>query len=214
MNEVKDKLNVPIKWLMIFFVLITFTSCSNKKKVEIKNNNGVVIESYYVSKNDPQMKIGAYSKFYDNGKILETGIYKDGKLNGERKLYYESGKVMQTETYSDNKFEGPYKSYYDDGSMQQEGNYKDNMMSGLWKNYYKDPKNVLKNQLTMQENKINGPSKEYYTNGKINAEGNKVEIGDGIDVYDGKVQVYDSSGTLEKIITYDKGRQISKEEKK
>ncbi|MDB5228468.1 MAG: hypothetical protein JWN78_2661 [Bacteroidota bacterium] len=213
MNEVKDKLNVPIKWLFIFFVLINFTSCSNKKKIEIKNNSGVVIERYFISKDD-QAKTGAYSKFYDNGKILETGIYKDGKLNGERKLYYESGKVMQSETYADDKFDGPYKSYYDDGSIQQEGTYKDNMMSGLWKNYYKDPKNVLKNQLTMEENKIKGPSKEYYTNGKINAEGNKVEIGDGIDVYDGKVQVYDSTGTLEKIITYDKGRQIAKDEKK
>src|SRR4051812_34916145 len=114
MNDVKDKLNVPIKWLFIFSVLITFTSCNKQKKVEIKNNAGVVIESYYVSKDDPQTKTGAYSKFYDDGKILETGIYKNGKLNGERKLYYESGKIMQSETYIDDKFDGPFKSYFED----------------------------------------------------------------------------------------------------
>ena len=179
--------------------------------MEIKNNAGVVTESYYVNKDYPNIKIGAYSKFYDDGKILETGMYNNGgKINGERRLYYESGKLMQTENYLDDQFEGKFISYYEDGSLQQEGSYKDNMMTGLWKNYYKDPKNVLKNEMTMQDNRVNGHSKEYYTNGKINAEGNKIEIGDGIDVYDGKVQVYDSSGNLQKIITYDKGRQVEK----
>jgi antitoxin component YwqK of YwqJK toxin-antitoxin module len=86
------------------------------------------------------------------------------------------------------------------------------MMNGLWKNYYKEPKNTLKNEMTLKENKIDGPTKEYYSNGKVNAAGNKIEIGDGIDVYDGKVQVFDSLGNLERIITYEKGRQISKEE--
>lgn len=212
MNEVKDKLNVSIKWILFCFVLITFTACDTKKKVEIKNKEGVVTESYFTDKNDPSIKIGAYSKYYDNGKILETGLYKNGKLNGERMLYYENGRAMQTENYVDDKFEGAFKSFYEDGGLQQEGAYKDNMMTGLWKNYFKEPQNVLKNEMTLQENKINGPSKEYFTNGKVNAEGNKVEINDGIDVYDGKVQVYDSLGNLEKIITYDKGRQIGKEE--
>ncbi len=210
----KDKLNVRTILCMMIVVLITFTACSNKKKIEIKNNAGVVIESYTVDKNNPELKLGAYFKYYDNGKILETSFFKNGKLNGERKLYYESGKIMQTENYVDNKFEGAFKAFYEDGSLQQEGSYKDNMMNGLWKNYYKEPKNTLKNEMTLLENKINGPSKEYYTNGKLNATGNKLEIGDGIDVYDGAVEVYDSLGILERIITYDKGRQISKEEKK
>jgi antitoxin component YwqK of YwqJK toxin-antitoxin module len=57
---------------------------------------------------------------------------------------------------------------------------------------------------------VNGPSKEYYANGHLNAEGNKIEISEGVDVYDGKVQVYDSAGKLQKTLLYDKGRQVSK----
>jgi antitoxin component YwqK of YwqJK toxin-antitoxin module len=217
MNEVKDKLNVPIKGLLFFLVLITFASCNSRKQVDIKNNAGVVIETFFVDKDDPSTKVGAYTKYYDSGKLLETGVYKNGKLNGERKLYHENGKLMQLETYIDDKFDGPFKSYSEDGSLVQEGVYRDNQMNGVWKNYYTNPKNVMKSEMTLLNGKINGPAKEYYTNGKLSAEGNKIEIGDGadaFDVFDGKVQVYDSLGTLEKTITYDKGRQISKEEGK
>ncbi len=72
MNKVKVQLNVSTKWIILFFVLTTFTSCSNKKKIEVKNNNGVVVESYFVDKKNPDIKIGVYSKCYDDGKILEV----------------------------------------------------------------------------------------------------------------------------------------------
>jgi antitoxin component YwqK of YwqJK toxin-antitoxin module len=201
------------KSIVAVLLLAALAACNRNEKVEIKNKDGVVIESFFVDKDNPSQKIGVYTKYYDSGKILETGTYKNGKLNGERKLYYENGHLMQSENYIDNKFEGAFNSFYEDGSKQQEGSYKDNMMSGLWKNYFQEPKDIVKNEITMQEGKINGPSKEYFTNGKVYAEGNKTEIGDGIDVYDGKVQVYDSLGTLQKTITYEKGRQVGKEEK-
>ena len=76
--------------------------------------------------------------------------------------------------------------------------------------YYKDPKNVLKQEVTFKDNIINGPSKEYYPNGKLMAEGNKIEVSDGFDVYDGIVQIYDSTGQLSRTVTYEKGRQIDK----
>lgn len=213
MNEVKDKLNVSTKWIIVLFVLITFTACSKREKVEVKNNAGVVVESYFVDKQHPDRKTGAYNKYYDDGKILETSTYTDGKLNGERVLFYPDGRVMQKEHYVNNQFDGPFTAYYEDGSLQQEGHYKDNMMTGVWKNYFREQKNVLKNETTLKDNRINGLYKEYYPNGKLYAEGNKIEIYEEMDVFDGKVQVYDTLGNLDKIITYDKGKQISKEEK-
>lgn len=216
MNKVIDKLNVRIKWIFVCFMLITltFTACNSKKKIEIKNNDGVVIESYFIDKKNPEIKIGVYNKYYDDGKILEVANYKDGKINGERTLYYPSGKIMQKENYIDNKYEGKLTSYFEDGSLQQEGFYKDNMMNGVWKNYFKDQKDVLKEETTLKDNKIEGLYKEYYPNGKLYAEGNKMQLSEDLDVFDGKVQVYDSLGVLEKILTYDKGKQINKEEVK
>lgn len=216
MKKIMAKLNVRINKIFFLFMLITitFTACNSKKKIEIKNNDGIVIESYYVDKKNPDIKIGVYNKYYDDGKILEVASFKDGKLNGERTLYYPSGKIMQKENYVDNKYEGKLTAYFEDGSLQQEAFYKDNMMSGVWKNYFKDAKNVLKEEITLKENKIDGIYKEYYPNGKLYAEGNKIQLSEDLDVFDGKVQVYDSLGVLEKILTYEKGKQIAKEEVK
>jgi len=197
-------------------VLITcfFSACESKKKVEVKNNAGVVIESYYVDKNKPDVKVGLYSKFYDDGKILETINYKDGKQNGERTSYFPSGKIMLKENIVNNVNEGIYIAYNEDGSINQEGTYKDNKMDGVWKTYFKGQKNVLQYEAIFKNGNYNGLYKEYYPNGKLFAEGNKIQLTEELDVFDGKVQVYDSLGNLEKILIYEKGKQINKEEVK
>ena len=175
--------------------------CSNNKRVNKKN---------------PAEKVDVYNRYYDDGKIVEVANYKNGKLNGVRTLFHSNGNKMQEENYIDDKLEGKVTSYFEDGSLQQEAVYKDNSGNGIWKNYFKDQKNVVKEEITIVENKINGPFKEYYPNGKLYAKGKKIEINEGIDAfdsYDGKVEVFDSTGTLEKILTFENGKQISKEEK-
>jgi len=216
MNKINDKLNVRRNLLLSCFVLITFifTACNNKKKVEITNEKGVVIESYFVQKDNPDVKVGLYNKFYDDGKILETVNYKDGKQNGERTTYYSTGKIMTKENIVDNFNTGIYIAYNEDGTIHQQGSYKENKMDGTWKTYYQDQKNVLQYEAVFKDGAFNGPYKEYYPNGKLFAEGNKIQLTDDLDVYDGKVQVYDSLGNLDRILTYDKGKQINKEEVK
>lgn len=216
MNKIIDKLNVRINTVVLVFMLITFffSSCESKKKVENKNNAGVVIESYFVDKNNPDVKIGIYTKYYDDGKILETINYTDGKQNGERTSYFPSGKIMIKENIVNNANNGAYIAYNEDGSKNQEGFYKDNKMDGVWKTYYQGQNNVLQYEAVFKDGGYNGMYKEYYPNGKLYAEGNKIQLNEDLDVFDGKVQVYDSLGNLEKILTYDKGKQISKEEKK
>ncbi len=214
MNNINLQLNVVTKRFLYLFLLTTFVACSNKELVEVKNNKGTVIESFYVDKKNPSAKIGEYKRFYDDGKILEVANYTDGKINGKRTLYYPSGKIMQEENYVDNKFNGKFSAYNEDGSLQQEGAYVDNMMNGVWKNYFKEPKNKVKEEITLKDNHINGPYKEYYPNGNIYAAGNKKEIMDDLDVFDGEVLIYDSiqSNKLIRKLLFENGRQISKEE--
>jgi antitoxin component YwqK of YwqJK toxin-antitoxin module len=215
MNKIIDKLNVRINPILLVLMLITIflTACENKKKVEIKNNAGVVIESYFVQKNNPDVKVGISTKYYDDGKILETINYTDGKQNGERTTFFPSGKIMTKENIVNNVNDGLYITYNEDGSINQEGSYKDNKMDGVWKTYYQGQKNVLQYEAVFKDGGYHGLYKEYYPNGKLYAEGNKIQLNEDLDVYDGKVQVYDSLGNLDKILTYDKGKQISKEEK-
>lgn len=211
MNEVKDKLNVSTKWFFRLLVLITFAACSNKKKVVIQDNAGRVLEEYYTLKDKPDQKTGIYTSYYESGKIKELSNFTNGQPEGKRTLYFESGKIMVVENYQNGKYEGEYKSYFENGGLESEGQFRDNVRDGIWKVYYETPKNVVKQEVTFKNNLVNGPAKEYHPNGTLIAEGNKIEIGDGVDVYDGKVQVYDSLGTLVKVLVYDKGRQISKE---
>jgi uncharacterized protein len=212
MNGIKDKLNVSTIWFFLFAVLITFTACSTKNKVVNKDINGKVLEEYYTDKKHPDQKTGIYTSYYESGKIKELSNFKNGVQDGKRTLYYESGKLMMVEHYRDGNYEGENISYFEHGGKEIEGVFKDNARQGLWKVYFENPKNALKQEVTFKDNLINGPCKEYYPNGKVAAEGNKVEIGDGIDVFDGNVQVYDTSGILVKRIVYEQGRQISKEE--
>lgn len=215
MNKIIDKLNVRINPILLVLMLITIflIACENKKKVEIKNNAGVVIESYFVQKNNPDVKVGISTKYYDDGKILETINYTDGKQNGERTTFFPSGKIMTKENIVNNVNDGLYITYNEDGSINQEGSYKDNKMDGVWKTYYQGQKNVLQYEAVFKDGGYHGLYKEYYPNGKLYAEGSKIQLNEDLDVYDGKVQVYDSLGNLDKILTYDKGKQISKEEK-
>lgn len=215
MDKVKVQLNVTTKWLLLLFLLTTFTACNNKKRIEVKNKEGIVVESYFVDKKHQDIKVGVYHKFYDDGKLLEEAYYDDkGKLNGKRTLYYPNGKIMQTENYIDNKYEGAFTAYFEDGSQQQEGMYKDNMMNGVWKNYFPNSKNKIKEEITLKDNHINGPYKEFYDNGNLYASGNKIEIMEDLDVFDGEVAIYDSvvNNKLIRKLHFENGRQVSKEE--
>lgn len=214
MNHINLQLNVSTIPLIFVFVLTTFSACSNKQKVELKNKDGIVIESYFIDKKHPENKIGVYHKFYDDGKMLEEAHYIDGKLNGKRTLFHPNGKIMQTEHYTANKYDGAFAIYNEDGSLLQEGTYKDNMMNGVLKNYFKSPKNRVKEEITMRENRVDGPYKEYYSNGNLYASGNKKEIMEDIDVFEGEVQIFDSlvNNKLIRKLRFENGRQISKEE--
>ena len=215
MNKIIDKLNVRINSFLCFIVLITllFAACESKKKVEIKNNAGIVVESYFVDKKRPEIKMGISRKFYDDGNIAEVLNYdKNGVQNGEHTLYYPSGKIMRKEMIVNNKNNGKFISYYEDGNMEQEGKYKDNKMNGVWKTYSNDVKGALKYYATFSDGKYNGLYKEYYPNGKLFAEGNKIQLTEDLDVYDGKVQVYDSLGNISRVLTYESGKQTNKEE--
>ena len=124
---------------LIFLIGI---SCQKSKVIEIKNDQGVIIERITTELRDTgKLKDGFYEKFDDQGKPLESAHYKEGKLNGERKLY-EKGFIYSLENYT---------------------------LTGIMKIYYPDGK--IKEVVTMVENEENGPFQEYYQNGKIKANG-------------------------------------------
>ncbi|MCB9032545.1 MAG: hypothetical protein H6553_01755 [Chitinophagales bacterium] len=199
------------KYLLIVAVILIFSACK-RKTVTVKNNNGVVVQSYEVLRKQQNIKDGKFTSFYDDGTKMEESNYVNGKQDGISNLYYQDGKLMIERHFKMDVYDGDYKEYYENGFIKQEGKYKDNMMDGVWKNYYASSEGLVSALTTMKDGKINGDAKEFATNGKLYVEGNKVEIFGGIDVYNGIVKVYDTiSGKQIYNLEYEDGKQVKKD---
>ncbi|QQR99263.1 MAG: hypothetical protein IPK18_07115 [Sphingobacteriales bacterium] len=196
-----------------FFVLVVlvFTSCKTKIVTE-KDINGNILKKYSVLKKAMQIKHGKYEAFYDNGKLLETSTYVNGKLDGKRTLFFENGQIMIVENYHEDIMDGLYESFFENSGKKQTGQYKDNKVVGVWKNYFEEPKNQVKESFTTTEGRIDGNYKEYARNGKIIIDGNKIEILDGLDVFDGAIKNYDSiTGKHLYTFIFEQGKMIRKD---
>lgn len=199
------------KYLLLIAVLLAFTACK-RKTVTVKNNSGVVIQSYEVLRKQQDIKDGKYTAFYDDGAKMEESNYVNGKQDGISNLYYQNGQLMMERHFKMDVYDGDYKEYYENGFIKQEGQYKDNMMDGIWKNYFSTSKGLVSSLTTLKNGKINGESKEFATNGKIYVEGNKIELNEGFDVYDGVIKVYDTiSGKPIYTLEYVDGKQVRKD---
>ncbi|MCB0505524.1 MAG: toxin-antitoxin system YwqK family antitoxin [Cyclobacteriaceae bacterium] len=85
------------------------------------DNRGQMLErfTYHKDKLD-----GPYTK-YNRTRVKEENNYKNGKLEGESKVYYDNGKIMEESTYKDGKRDGIARWYDQEGNMTIEYMYKD-----------------------------------------------------------------------------------------
>lgn len=157
-------------------------------------------EKYIGSLNDyPGEKEGTLRAYSESGELYEEGQFKQGKLDGSRKIFYPSGKLHIQESYTLGVFDGTYVKYYESGVKKVEGEYINGSMEGIWKTYYEDGQ--LKDEVTMHDNLENGPFTEYHPNGKQKAIGEYLEG----EFEQGLLQLFDTSGTLVKKMDCDKG---------
>jgi antitoxin component YwqK of YwqJK toxin-antitoxin module len=76
--------------------------------------------------------------FYSNGTIAEETNYKLGVKNGLAKTFSDKGKLIDEHFYKNGQFNG-LASYYDgNGNKLYEGNYIDGKRVGIWKFYEKN----------------------------------------------------------------------------
>ncbi len=185
------KLGMNYAVLSFCLLLTLLIACSKSDQVEIRNENGVVVERYSRSKQDSLMD-GSYEAFDSNGNLIEKSFYTEGKLNGLRVLYYPNGGIQYEESHVAGEFVGTYKAYYPEGALELEGEYIDNKMSGVWTAYY--PDGTKKETVTFVDNNENGPFTEWYSNGVLKAQG---EYANG-DKEEGELILYDLTGKVNK----------------
>lgn len=239
--------------VIVFLAVASCNKVPKKPKTQIVNNyfsddTTKIKSSYQVLEKDTTIKHGIYTSFHKNGntqmlvnyikgkkdgigqiyettgQLKETAEFKNGQLNGLRKLYNDStGQLIIVENYVNDNFEGEYLSYHPNGNLKQKGKYVNNTMSGLWTYYY--PSGNLKEEVNFKRNVEDGPYKAYHENGQLKAEGNyenenrqglwKVYHPNGVleeaanyldDWEEGLIEVFDSTGKKIKAISYKKGR--------
>jgi antitoxin component YwqK of YwqJK toxin-antitoxin module len=180
----------PIIVIISCFIML---QCDRGPKVEeVKSEAGTVIERFTVySGTMADKKNMRYEKFDEDGIAMESIEYKEGKMNGVRKIF-DKGVLYSTETRKNDLFDGPYISFYQNGQKQMEGTYTQDVLAGDVKVYY--PSGALKEIVRFENNVETGPFKEFYENGKIKAEGNYI-YKDGA-VEHGLLSLFDSTGTL------------------
>ncbi|CAH8286633.1 antitoxin component YwqK of YwqJK toxin-antitoxin module [Mariniflexile fucanivorans] len=75
-------------------------------------------------KNDASFSEGLTTFYYPSGKIKETNLYLNGKLNGEGFEYYENGNLKSKFKYIDGSLNGLVVYYNENGEKIKEENYK------------------------------------------------------------------------------------------
>lgn len=136
--------------------------------VEIDQRGYLVTEYYY--KND--LLEGVAKKFYYGTNPASVIDYKQGKINGTKKVYYENaiGKLSEESEYTDDVKNGFSKFYSAKGELIAEYFYKNGSLEGIVKTYY--PGNKLMSEQNYVNNIESGVYKEYFEDGKVKIEGN------------------------------------------
>ncbi|WP_153798396.1 toxin-antitoxin system YwqK family antitoxin [Foetidibacter luteolus] len=64
---------------------------------------------------------GAFKGYYKNGQVKMSGIYKQGRLQGERTLYHSNGALSEKINFVQDEEDGWYESYHDNGKPRYLG---------------------------------------------------------------------------------------------
>ncbi len=182
---------------LILWCLFALVACNNHLRKVEESVDGVT-EKYTINKKTG-LKEGVFLRMEGNLK-LEEAEYKDGKLNGIRKIFDDQGTVLIQETYVNDEFHGPYYQYHPNGQVQLEFHYENSVLRGEQKQYYDNGQ--LMEIVMFENNKENGPFTEYYENGNLKAEGHYL---DG-DNEHGLLKLYNEEGKLVKKMECDRGR--------
>ncbi len=123
--------------------------------------NNVVSEGTLVNKL-PE-KIWKYYHF-ESSDIMSLENYKDGKLNGIKKVFYKNNVLAEQSNYKDGVLDGKYVKYAENGKLIEESNYDNGDLHGKAIFYDGEGNLILKGQY--KKGKRTGIW-ETYENGKL-----------------------------------------------
>jgi antitoxin component YwqK of YwqJK toxin-antitoxin module len=134
----------------LFFVYdIIFVNMENAKKLDALGKTGkqikVASENYpdnkvksffSVLKKSPEIKIGLYTEFYQNGQKKRQCSFEENIANGPLIYWSETGTVLLKGTLKDGKRQGKFTEWHANGQKKLVCNYENGELTGLYNEYY------------------------------------------------------------------------------
>lgn len=163
-----------MKWTLFstLLVLTIIFSCESNDLQRIVNVSDYNQEIYFIDSDS--VRQDRYVELTVDGKdTISQAFYKNGKLNGERKIYGTNGKLTTIENYQDGEYHGPELTFYPNGKVNTKGNFTNGILDSMFYVYYET--GVLKEKVSMRNNVENGPFEEYYETGELHWEGSFID---------------------------------------
>ena len=146
---------------------------------------------------------GEKKVFFKNGTIKESSNFSNGNLNGLRKTWYENGAKESEEIYVNGVLDSIQLIFHENGNLQFERPYKNGKKNGLHNEYYENGK--LKSETIYIENMKTDLAIIWFENGKIMSESSY-----NVDKLDGLSKTYHKNGKISSKSKYKDNLLISK----
>ena len=152
---------VDLKWAVINERYLTrFLEKNGECKAWFKNGRLYKESNYKDGKLDGECKLWSLLK----DRVYSLRIYKDGITQGEFKEWHDNGNLQTQGYYKEGKLNGEYKTWYENGQLYKYFNYEDNILKECkeW-----DQNGQLKLHLLFKDNKKNGEYNFWHHNGQL-----------------------------------------------
>ncbi|GAB7088936.1 toxin-antitoxin system YwqK family antitoxin [Marinifilum fragile] len=206
--------NIQLTGLLCIFAFNTILNKANLSQEEIINES---IDTLYYETGEIRAILEMKDSllhgkfFFENGKLLASGAYKNGIINlkcnfnkevipqkyriGEWVFYYNNGQLRNQKSYTNGKRNGLVKEWYPNGQIMIEAIFENGKYNGECYSWFENGNMMESSQFVMGIK--DGESKQYFENGILKEKGNYSE---GVKI--GRWEYWDNQGRLRKTEDY------------
>ena len=116
---------------------------------------------------------GIHKEFFSTGQLYVEGEFDKGKAVGKWTFHHPSGEVAKEVTYKDGRPDGEVKLFNEEGKLIARREYVAGLRTGVWETYAADGEQKLREE-TYKDGKPDGAFRTWYTNGQLRQEMNYV----------------------------------------
>jgi len=157
-NQLKEEKDMKKIFLLIGVLFFVALGANAQEVVE---KDGL----YYF---DSKPYTGSYIGVYDNGNTKFSLFLKNGKKDGEMRVYFENGKLNEIRHYKKNEMDGTWITYNENEVQVGLANYKDGKKDGEWKVWNDQGKMIY--EMNYVNGEKSGTWKKFGADGQILSE--------------------------------------------